>query len=359
MENVHYKLNQIYFYLTEGCNLACKHCWLAPKYDADGSRYPTLPLELLKTALREGKALGLTGVKLTGGEPLLHPDFLDMLEILRQEKLRLTLETNGLLCTPEIAAEIAKSPNRFVSVSIDGANAKTHEGVRGVKGSFAAACAAVRALADCDIKPQIIMTIMRCNMDQTEDVARLAESLGAGSVKFNIVQPTARGEHLHEANEALSISELIEIGHRVERDLAPTTAMRLHYDYPQAFRSLSRIANGKGGGICGIMGIIGVIATGHYALCGIGEHVPEFVFGRVGEDSLEDIWKNNAMLNAIRDGVPTKLSGVCSRCLMRGRCLGSCIAQNYYRTKDLYAPFWFCEAAEREDLFPKSRLAVR
>jgi hypothetical protein len=41
---------------------------------------------------------------------------------------------------------------------------------------------------------------------------------------------------------------------------------------------------------------------------------------------------------------------------MKARCLGSCVAQNYYRSHDLFAPFWFCELAEAEGLFPASRL---
>ncbi|MBN1939232.1 MAG: SynChlorMet cassette radical SAM/SPASM protein ScmF, partial [Candidatus Aminicenantes bacterium] len=325
-----YRLNQVYFYLTEGCNLACRHCWLAPKFDSDGSHYPVLPLELFETAVREGKPLGLSGVKLTGGEPLLHPRFLDLIEIVRRENLRLTIETNGILCTPEMAAEIAKSPNRFVSVSLDGAEPAVHEAIRGVKGSFEASCAAVRNLAAQNIRPQVIMTVMRSNMDQSEAMIGLAEGLGAASVKFNIVQPTARGEKMHNAEETLSIKDLIALGRRVESELQPTTKMRLHFDYPQAFRSLSSLASGNGG-TCGIMGIIGVIATGLYALCGIGEHIPEFVFGRVGEDRLADVWNDNPMLNAIRAGIPNKLEGVCGRCLMRRRCLASCVAQNYYR----------------------------
>lgn len=356
MAETRYRLNQIYFYLTEGCNLACRHCWLAPKYDTDGRKYPVLPVELFETAVREGKPLGLSGVKLTGGEPLLHPRFGDILEIVRREEMRLTIETNGLLCTPAVAAEIAKSPHRFVSVSIDGAEAATHEAIRGVKGSFEAACAAVRTLAGHDIRPQVIMTVMRDNMAQAEAMVRLAEGLGAASVKFNIVQPTARGEKMHNEEGTLRVSELIALGHRVEKDLQATTKMRLHFDYPQAFRSLSSLASGHGRGACGIMGIIGIIATGLYALCGIGEHIPELVFGKVGVDALADVWNDNVMLNAIRDGVPSKLEGVCGRCLMRRRCLASCIAQNYYRNKNLYSPFWFCETAEREGLFPVSRL---
>jgi len=261
-------LERLYFYLTEGCNLACRHCWLAPRFDRDGTRYPTLPVELFESAIREANPLGLKAVKLTGGEPLLHPQFVRLLEIVRREELDLTIETNGLLCTPAIAAEIAKSPNRFVSVSIDGADAATHDGVRGVPGSFDGAQQAVRNLVAAGIQPQVIMSVMRCNADQIEAVVRLAESLGAASLKFNIVQPTGRGEAFRDGDTGLEVPELIRLGRRVDRELSGETPLRLIFDYPLAFRPLRRIADGEGG-TCGILAILGVLAGGHYALCGI------------------------------------------------------------------------------------------
>jgi len=355
MSTTTHPLNQLYFYLTEGCNLACRHCWLAPKLDAQGDRYPTLPIELFETALLEARPLGLSGVKLTGGEPLLHPRIVDILALIRREKLRLALETNGLLCTPALAAEIAKSPHRFVSVSMDGVDAETHEWVRGVAGSFEKAKQAVRNLVAAGIHPQVIFSVMRHNVGQVDAIVRLAEELGASSVKFNVIQPTARGEKLHEAEETLTVAELIPLGRHVERELAPATRLKLFFDYPPAFRILSRIASGDGCGVCGILGILGVIANGHYALCGIGEHIPELVFGVVGQDRLETIWQENPVLNALREGLPGKLEGICGQCLMKYRCLGSCVAQNYYRSHNLWAPFWFCEEAEAAGLFPASR----
>ncbi len=91
-------------------------------------------------------------------------------------------------------------------------------------------------------------------------------------------------------------------------------------------------------------------------MCGIGEQVPELVFGTVGVDRLADVWYNNSVLRELREGLPANLQGVCSRCLMRYRCLGSCVAQNYHRTGSLWAPFWFCEQAELALLFPETRL---
>lgn len=352
-------INTLYFYLTEGCNLACRHCWMGPRFDTPGNHYPTMPVELFETAIREAKPLGLSGVKLTGGEPLLHPHFTRLLEIVRHEELKLTIETNGLLCTPEIAAEIAKSTDQFVSVSIDGTDAATHEWVRGVSGAFKAAQQAVNNLVAAGIRPQVIFTVMRSNAGQVDAIVLMAEELGAASLKFNVVQPTARGEKLHKDKEALNVAELIALGRHVEQELAPKTRLKLFFHYPHAFRALNRIASGDGYGVCGILGIMGVIASGHYALCGIGEQVPDLVFGEVGKDLLEKVWRKHTILKSLREGLPERLEGVCSRCLMKWRCLGSCVAQNYYRKGSFWASNWFCEQAEETGLFPTSRLGTR
>jgi SynChlorMet cassette radical SAM/SPASM protein ScmF len=353
-----YPLNQIYFYLTEGCNLRCRHCWIAPVYQTSEKSYPTLDIELFRSIIAQGKALGLGGVKLTGGEPLLHPHFSELLDIIRQENLRVTVETNGVLCTEEVAQEIARCKRSFVSVSLDGADAATHEWVRGVEGSYEAALNGVRNLVRVGFKPQIIMSVMRRNKDQMEQVVQLAKELGAGSVKFNIVQPTARGEQMHERQESLSIEELLEIGRWAEIDLPRSAGLRTIFHHPPAFRPLSRMfgQNNDGCSICGILGILGVLADGSYALCGIGETVSELVFGHAARDRLEEVWNETPILQELRAGLPQRLTGVCGECLLKGRCLGSCIAQNYYSNKDLWAPFWYCQGAKDKGLFPESRL---
>lgn len=352
-----FPLNQIYFYLTEGCNLACRHCWLGPKNDPDGTRYPTLSISLFEKIIAEAKPLGLHSVKLTGGEPLLNPDFLAMIAVIRNEGLGLTVETNGVLCKPEHAAAIKGTCERpFVSVSLDGVDAETHELIRGVPDSFTEAVKGIRNLVDAGLKPQVIFTVMKRNRDQVESIVRLAEDLGAGSVKYNIVQPTARGEHLHRRDETLSIEELVSLGRHVETAISATTSLRVFHSHPAAFRPLGKIASDEGCGVCGIKGILGVLASGTYALCGIGEHIDEMTFGHATTDSLADIWEHDPFLNRIRQDLPAALTGICGRCLMKKICLGNCVAQNYYRSGDLMAQYWYCEEAARVGLFPQSRL---
>jgi SynChlorMet cassette radical SAM/SPASM protein ScmF len=353
-----YLLNTIYFYLTQGCNLRCRHCWIEPKYQEGGRSFPALNLDLFRSIIEQAKPLGLSSIKLTGGEPLLHPQIEVILELVRAQNLSLSVETNGLLCTPELALKMANCRNPFVAVSLDGAEANTHEWVRGVEGCFEDTLNGIRNLVKAGLRPQIIMTIMRRNKDQMEAMVRLAESLGVGSIKFNILQPIARGERMNKAGESLTIEELVTLGKWVENTLSASTSLRLYYSQPMAFLPLGKIFSDNGGGssICRILQILGVLSTGSYALCGIGETVPELIFGHSATDQLEDVWNNNPVYLELREGIPNRFEGICSQCLMKGSCLGSCVAQNYYRTHNFWAGNWFCEEAHEQGLFPETRI---
>ena len=333
-------------------------CWISPVFQPDSKNSLSIEPHLFHSIIKQAKQLGLSGVKLTGGEPLLHPSIIQILELLRVEDLDLNVETNGILCTPELARNMAACKNPFISVSLDGADARTHEWIRGVEGCFEAALTGIRNLVKAGFTPQIIMTIMRCNKEQMEAIVRLAERLGAGSVKFNILQATARGKQMHAAGETLSIEELVELGQWVETDLSPSAGLTVSYSHPPAFRPLGNMFGDKTDGCsaCGILGILGVLANGSYALCGIGQTVPDLIFGHSAVDRLEKVWNNSSVLDELRRGLPHRFEGVCGDCVMKNRCLGSCIAQNYYSSRNFWSPHWYCDKAHRLGLFPDTRI---
>ena len=353
-----YPLNQIYFYLTQGCNLRCRHCWLGPKHQTEQIVRPALEFPLLKDIIAQGTDLGLSAVKLTGGEPLIHPDIERILDHVNETGLRLLIETNGVRCLPEIAEKIAKNKQPRVFVSLDGADAKTHEWVRGVPGCFEATLEGVRNLVRAGVRPQIIMSVMRHNAHMLEALVQLAEKENAESVKFGVVCPIGRGEQMLKSCETLSIKELIDLGHWVENTLAPSSSIQIVYSHPAAFRPfrpLNRLFE-KPVGHCGIFGTIGVLADGKYAISGLGDTVSDLVLGNAETERLEDVWNHNPVLNKIRKGLPGELQGICKDCRMKEKCLGSCVAMNYYRSKDIFAPFWYCELAHKEGLFPAKHL---
>lgn len=353
-----YPLRTIYFYLTPECNLACRHCWIAPRFRNARTASEYLPLHLFQTVVEQAIPLGMTGIKLTGGEPFLHPDILDILQIAREHDLDVTVETNGTLITPELAESLVTCKNLFVSVSLDGADADMHEWVRGVRGSFNAVMEGVRTLITTGIRPQVIMSLFNRNVGQIADLVAMVEEMGVDSVKFNIIQPSARGTRVYDDGEGLDIEEVIRVSDWVVNNLSRRSEIPLIFDIPPVFKPLGSLFGEGGGGCgqCGIRGIIGVLGDGSYALCGVGETSPEMVFGHAATDPLEKVWRRNPVLREVREGLPQRLNGVCRTCAMKGVCLGKCLAQNYSQNRDLWSPFWFCNRMNEKGLFPMTRV---
>jgi SynChlorMet cassette radical SAM/SPASM protein ScmF len=350
-------LNTYYVYLTNGCNLACQHCWLTPTYQVHGGTGGHLDYGLFALAIEEGLPLGLRSVKLTGGEPLLHPDFIQIVDLLREKELDLNIETNGVLMTITLAHYLKeKSTLSFISVSLDGAIAETHDPFRGVKGSFDKAVQGIRYLVAEGFHPQVIMSIHAGNVNEIEALIRLAENLGAGSVKFNLIQPTGRGEIMKEREQVLTIHQLVKTGKWVEDELQKRTSIDLFFSWPMGFYGIKRLYSMGSTGTCGIHTILGILPTGQLAMCGIGREIPELCYGKLGIDNLMDVWYNNLILNSLRKEIPEKLEGVCSNCIFKKQCLGSCIAENYHQSKHLQSAFWFCNEAREAGLFPSTRL---
>lgn len=348
-------LHTYYVYLTGGCNLACQHCYLAPIYQADGGTGGHMDFDLLVLAVEEGLPLGLHGVKLTGGEPLLHPEFIRIVDFLKDQNLEITIETNGTLLTKEIAVHLReKNALRQISISLDGSTKEIHDAFRGVKGSFEKTCRGIHNLVEVGYRPQVIMSVHAGNAHDIETYVHFAESLGASSIKFNLVQPTGRGESMKKRGKLLEIQEVINLGNWVEKHLQKQVSMPLLFSWPLAFRSINRLRAGEGK--CNIFNILGILSSGHLAMCGVGTHVPELCYGMLGKDSVRDVWINNTRLLELRKKLPQELEGVCSQCLFKGNCMGYCVADNYSSTKSLSAAFWFCQSAYELGLFPESRI---
>jgi len=353
-------LQELYVYATNGCNCACRHCWIIPKDSGkSGNSIDFIEPDIFEAAVKEAKPMGLNSVKWTGGEPTIHPEFGMLLQIQKEHGLNGRLETNGMRVTQELANLLRECDVTDVSVSLDGGTAVTHDAVRNVSGGFKQTVSGIEKLVRYGYRPELIMTLMRANISELEAVLDLALELGAGAVKLNIVQPTLRGAALYAEDDALSIREILHLNQRLQDQVQPSYQLPISLDVPMAFLPLGSLVGGKGLRSCGILEILGLLADGHYALCGIGEHVPELVYGRAGVGDLAEIWRAHPLLQELREGLPDHLQGVCGDCLMKKACLGSCVAMNYQQGQGLLAPYWFCAQAYDEKLFPESRLHKR
>lgn len=166
--------------ITGRCNLRCLHC-LVDAGPTAGARQ--VPAATVRRLVREFVSLGGEELVLTGGEPLLHPDWLGILTTCRRHRsLRsVGVQTNGaLLGDAHIGALRALAfEGLWIQVSLDGASPATHDAVRG-SGSFERALDGIRRLAAGGLGRQvsIAFTEMRHNIDDLPALLGLVESLG-------------------------------------------------------------------------------------------------------------------------------------------------------------------------------------
>ena len=351
-------LRMFYLYLSAGCNLHCRHCWITPTF-VHGKPVPgeCLDFGLLQEAVAQAKPLGLAGAKLTGGEPVLHPRFREIVDFLSAAGLDLSMETNATLIDRDLAVHLhEKTRLTRVAVSLDSPDAEQHDRFRGLKGAFAAAVEGIRHLVAAGYHPQIIMSVFRENVGRIEELVALARRLGAGAVKFNPVTPSGRGAEIHRQGLGLDFEEVVALIHRIRGPLQDRAGIHLNIMVPPALATVKELLRygGEGAG-CHVRHILGLLGTGEMALCGIGRNLPELVFGKLGRDDLREVWLNHPVLRQMRKDLAGPFPGVCGDCLHAGRCLTHCLAQNYEFTGKLVNVSPLCAEAERRGLFPATR----
>ena len=199
------------------------------------------------------------------------------------------------------------------------------------RAAFEKAVAGVKMLAEAGFRPQVIMSLHPGNAGEIEQLVHLAQGWGAGSVKFNLIQPSGRGETMTGRGQVLDLQQLVEIGRWVEGNLQKRVPIPLFYSWPMIFHSLERLLK-HGSDSCGIFNILGILADGSLAMCGIGMEIPELTYGQLGKDRVVDVWRENSPA-AFPPDLPGKLEGVCGECLFRWQCLGSCVAENYHQSR--------------------------
>jgi MoaA/NifB/PqqE/SkfB family radical SAM enzyme len=162
-------------YLSERCNSRCITCdyWRHGVKDAS--------LESVERMLPSLAALRTRAVLLSGGEPLLNPEWADIAALLKERGLALWLLTSGLSLAKHArrAAELFDS----ITVSLDGTRAQTYAAIRGVD-AFDKVCDGIRAVAAAGVPTSVRVTLQRANYRELPGFVALARDLGAAQVSF-------------------------------------------------------------------------------------------------------------------------------------------------------------------------------
>ena len=177
--------------ITNRCNLTCKHCY------QDSARRPLadeLTLDEKLDLVDQMGAANMPMLALSGGEPTICPDLLDVLRRAKRHGMHTTIATNGTAMTPELASRLAEAGCRYVEVSLDSVDPARHDAFRGLQGMWEKAVAGARAVAAAEgLRLGIAMCVHQGNYHEVRDMIAFAEELGAGCfAHFNFI-PVGRG----------------------------------------------------------------------------------------------------------------------------------------------------------------------
>jgi MoaA/NifB/PqqE/SkfB family radical SAM enzyme len=160
--------------LTYRCNNNCCHCWLwlssgAPQADEE------LSLAEIQRIVDEARQMGCQAWAISGGEPMLRPDFAEIFDYITRKSVSYSLNTNGTLITPEIARLLTRKGRKMVALY--GATAEVHDRVTRNPGSFEATMRGFAYLKEAGAGFIVQIVPMRENYHQYAEMLALAESL--------------------------------------------------------------------------------------------------------------------------------------------------------------------------------------
>jgi radical SAM protein with 4Fe4S-binding SPASM domain len=376
--------------LTYRCNLACEHCYLdagsTPLTSRHAENARPGPRLLGMQNFADRSELGTEEcfkvieeiatfapeclTILTGGEPLLRRDILEIVQRAAERGLWVVVGTNGVRITENVARRLAEAGARGLSLSLDALDPDRHDRFRNVRGAWSNTVEGAEILNRTGLPFIVQTTAGSHNLGALEAIADFAyDRLAAKVWNLYFLVPTGRGQFVSDMTPA-QYDEVLASLYRIQRkykgrmlvnakcaphyiktvlenagietDAMPTgaTSARASFDAAQGWPSgtgLSsiRVYSGGAGGCPAGTHYMGIRPNGDVTPC---PYLPVFA-GNLRRSPLADLWTSSELFTDIRRR--SSLGGRCGACEMNAHC-GGCRARAYGMTGDLMAEDPLC-----------------
>lgn len=332
-------LRLVFWEATAGCNLACRHCRRLEVSAALSRRDMTT--QQAKHCLVDGLLeAGRPVLVFSGGEPLMRPDLFEIADYAVKQRLSIALATNGTLIDDGLAGRIVSAGFERVSISLDGANAATHDAFRCQTGAFNASVDAIGRLRDCGMSMQVNTTVTQHNFRELADIYERVISLGVEAWHLFMFVPVGCGLEIPKDQQLLAEQyeqALQWLADRageqrifVRATCAPQyfriLAQRKSFKQAQSSAKFATLTKGclAGTGICFISHQGEVFPCGYLPVSS----------GNITRLPFAEIWNGSPVFASLRR--PELLTGKCGACEFKRICSG-CRARAYAQTGDFLA----------------------
>jgi len=335
--------------LTYRCNLACEHCYL----DAGGK--PEVHTESFadRSELSTEECLRVVDevasfapdclLILTGGEPLLRRDIVEIIRYAAAKDLWVVVGTNGVKITQNLAEILCREGVRGLSLSLDALDERRHDVFRRVRGAWRNTVEGAKILGRVGLPFIVQTTVARHNVGELAAIADFAhDELGAKVWNLYFLVPTGRGAHVSDLDDAAYdrvLTQLFELqrgfaGRMLVNAKCAPHYVRVQRENDPASPFLKSYAGGAGGCPAGTH-YLGIRPNGDVTPC---PYLPLFG-GNLKTTGLGDIWRESDLFVRIRER--TRLGGRCGPCEFNAAC-GGCRARAFGMTGDVMAEDPLC-----------------
>jgi radical SAM protein with 4Fe4S-binding SPASM domain len=336
--------------LTYRCNLACEHCYL----DAGGT--PLVATENFADRSELGTDECFKVIDeivafapecltiLTGGEPLLRRDILEIVRRAAERGLWVVVGTNGVRITENVARRLAEAGARGLSLSLDALDPDTHDRFRRVRGAWRNTVEGAEILNRTGLPFIVQTTAGSHNLGELEAIADFAhDRLSAKVWNLYFLVPTGRGQFVSDITPAQYdevLASLYRIQRKYDRRMLVNAKCAPHYiktvlENSSADTAPIRTYSGGAGGCPAGTHYMGIRPNGDVTPC---PYLPVFA-GSLRTAKLTDLWTSSALFADIRRRA--SLGGRCGACEMNAHC-GGCRARAYGMTGDVMAEDPLC-----------------
>lgn len=344
---------------TKTCNLECVHCYA----DAEIKRFAgELSTEEAQRMIEDLASINVPALLISGGEPLVRPDILDLADYATSLGVRVTFSTNGTLIDQKKAERLAKIGVTYVGISVDGAEER-HDKMRGRKGAFKDTVKGIRASRAAGIRVGVRFTVTQDNVGDIDTIFDFVEQEKIGRMCLYHLVYAGRGSYLkeidlHSDQKRVLMDKLIRKVDQWNAEGREIEVMTVdnHADAPfiynwllendpsRADAALSLVRN-NGGNRSGIA--IGCIDS--FGFVHPDQFTSHHTLGSIREKKFSQIW-NDGRVDLLQDLRNRKalLKGRCARCTWLPVCNGNFRARAEAATGDYWDSDPGCYLTDRE-----------
>lgn len=278
------RLRWLFFEITNACNLRCRHC--GSSCTSRGEMLSSDDVRATLSTIKGERPM----VCLTGGEPMLHPEFFEIANLVNDMGFRWGMTTNGTLIDDEAAKKLREAGMATVSVSLDGLE-DSHDALRGKRGAWRDALRGLQALKNAGFDPQVTSVFHRENFKELREMYTFLCKIGINDWRPINIEPIGRAcesrDMLLDNEQMAGLISFIE-GLRFDKD----NKMNVTFGCSHFLGALDERMARDHYFLCAA-GIItaSVRVNGDISACLDIENRPELVQGNIKRDNFFDVWQ--------------------------------------------------------------------